>query len=152
MSKFNRGFTLVELLVVVAILGILSAIGVIAYNGYVSTAKKTSARNIMQQISLAQTEYFTDEGEYFESVDACDSTIVPTKSQSTEINNDLLHSAAITDDIDYHMCIFTGSDASATSTEGDTDTFVADYTIVAGQTGCVGTYTSSMEWGGCFSD
>ena len=36
----SSGFSLVELLVVVAIVGILSSISVVAYNGYVSGTKK----------------------------------------------------------------------------------------------------------------
>ena len=36
----QKAFTLVELLVVVAIIGILAAVGVVAYNGYTSAAKK----------------------------------------------------------------------------------------------------------------
>ena len=35
----NKGFTLIELLVVVSIIGILAAVGVVAYNGYTMMAK-----------------------------------------------------------------------------------------------------------------
>ena len=37
-----KAFTLIELLVVVAIIGALAAVGVIAYNGYTSAAKRNA--------------------------------------------------------------------------------------------------------------
>ena len=41
----NRGFTLIELLVVVAIIGTLAAVGVVAYNGYTSSAKINATKS-----------------------------------------------------------------------------------------------------------
>ena len=61
----SRGFTLIELLVVVAIIGILAGVGIVAYSGYVDASKKKSAQNIMMQISLANTEYYSDNGIYY---------------------------------------------------------------------------------------
>ena len=64
----SSGFTLIELLVVVAILGIISAIGIVSYSGYVEGAKKKSVDNVLQQISLGQTEFYSDNGYYYKNV------------------------------------------------------------------------------------
>ena len=40
----QKGFTLIELLVVVAIIDILAAVGVVAYSGYTSSAKKSAVK------------------------------------------------------------------------------------------------------------
>ena len=51
-----EGFSLIELLVVVAIIGTLAAAGTLAYNGYIAGTKSSAAKNSMQQIALAQQE------------------------------------------------------------------------------------------------
>ena len=65
MNKKFKGFTLIELLVVVAIIGTLASVGIYSYNGYVKSSKKTSAKNTMMQIGLAQTEFYSNSGFYW---------------------------------------------------------------------------------------
>ena len=84
----SSGFTLIELLVVVAILGIISAIGIISYNGYVSSAKKKSTENVLRQIALAQTEYYSDNQIYYPDSSATDCT--PSVRSSQLIETELL--------------------------------------------------------------
>ena len=65
MNKKFKGFTLIELLVVVAIIGTLASVGIYSYNGYVKSSKKSSAKNTMMQIGLAQTEFYSNSGFYW---------------------------------------------------------------------------------------
>ena len=86
MTTKSSGFTLVELLVVVAIIGILSAVGTVAYNGYVDGTKQKSTQNLMQQISLAQTEEYSNSGSYYsQATDTC----TPSATTSSQIETTL---------------------------------------------------------------
>ena len=100
----SRGFTLIELLVVVAIIGILAGVGIVAYSGYVDASKKKSAQNIMMQISLANTEYYSDNSSYYAtSTGKC----TPNTTSSKNIESNLLGNGdVITDEIGYDMCIY----------------------------------------------
>ena len=43
-AKSEKGFSLIELLVVVAIIGVLAAVGVVGYQGYIENAKKSATQ------------------------------------------------------------------------------------------------------------
>jgi len=64
-QKSHAGFTLIEIMVSMAILGILAAIAIPAYNGYVHTARMTEGQDNIALIHLAQVEFFEENGYFF---------------------------------------------------------------------------------------
>ena len=64
MNKPLRGFTIVELLIVVVVIAILAAITIVAYNGIQARAKDSQADSALNQVKKALELYKIDNGFY----------------------------------------------------------------------------------------
>ena len=63
MSKEEKGFTLVELLVVIVILGVLAGIGIPTYRGFIDRSYEAATLAELQAVSMAIKYYFMEHGE-----------------------------------------------------------------------------------------
>jgi len=64
MQQRQSGFTLVELMIVVAIVGILSAIAVPSYNSYVMRARLVEAHGVLASTQNKLEQYWTNNRKY----------------------------------------------------------------------------------------
>ncbi|MBK0053334.1 pilin [Stenotrophomonas sp. S39] len=62
--KNQKGFTLIELMIVVAIIAILAAIALPAYQDYVARSQVSEAMTLSSGAKTAVTEYYADKGSF----------------------------------------------------------------------------------------
>ena len=64
MKKIQSGFTLIELMIVVAIIGILAAIAIPQYQNYTARAQASEALSLASGAKVALAEYFNTNGTF----------------------------------------------------------------------------------------
>lgn len=60
----QRGFTLIEVMIVVAIIGILTAIAIPSYNEYIRRSHRAEAKNFLMAITQRMEQNYTLSGRY----------------------------------------------------------------------------------------
>jgi prepilin-type N-terminal cleavage/methylation domain-containing protein len=76
-AQKNRGFSLVELLIVVAIIGILATIAVFAYRRYVAKARKTEVFAMIAAIKSSEEAYKAESSQYLSTTTSSETDYYP---------------------------------------------------------------------------
>ena len=96
---FKKAFTLIELLVVVALIGILSSIGIVSYQGFTQSAKQKNAELSLNTLNLGLQEYKSSFGSYYTGASTCNAG-----SNALLVSN-ILDGQDNLSDQDFQFCI-----------------------------------------------
>ena len=73
----QQGFTLIELMIVVAVIGLLSMIALPAYNDYVTRGKLQEATSQLADLRVKQEQWYMDNRKYSGAATVCGVGAVP---------------------------------------------------------------------------
>ncbi len=98
---------MIELLIVVAIIGILAAVGIVSFSGILGSVKNKEGQNGLQSIYLAQTEYKSLNKIFYIGSGGCG-------DQTNNINTNLFNGDKTINNENFRFCI-TGNSTSYTA-------------------------------------
>ena len=81
----TRGFTLLELMITVAIVAILAAIAIPSYYRYILRSNRSAAESVMQEIASAQEHYMIDSRQFAGSVSTLGYAVPDTVSANYRV-------------------------------------------------------------------
>ena len=112
---------MIELLIVVAIIGIISAIGIPVITGILEGIKEKSAQTSLQSIYLAEEEYKSINKQYYIPSGGCG-------DQTSIINTNLFDGNVTLENDNYRFCV-SGSATNYTATAYRIKTGGTNFTI-----------------------
>ncbi|MGN6846352.1 pilin [Neisseria sp. P0021.S007] len=132
MKAIQKGFTLIELMIVIAIIGILAVIALPAYQDYTARAQVSEAISLMEGQKSAVVEYYADKGawptsntqagiadkgsikgKYVDEVEIGANGVITAKMKAADVNNEI---KGKTVSLTPTATTTTGSGTSATTT------------------------------------
>lgn len=149
MKQKLLGFTLIELMIVVAIIGILAAITIPSYREYTTRAKRADGKAALLNLQLAQEKYRANCPQYATGIHAT------TYSCASGGSHNLVSSTTSPDGY-YNLAITAGTGttytitATPTFTDGKCGTLGITHDATAAQTDTkteTGTDTAANCWG-----
>lgn len=91
MQKLNqKGFTIIELLIVIIVIGILAAIGFVAYGNVTKSARDSDRQADASALAKKAEEFYTEEGQYPTLEELRDMDGIDDKTTTSPSGNDTI--------------------------------------------------------------
>lgn len=133
MKPKSQGFSLIELMIVVAVVGILAAVALPAYRGHVAKAHRAEAQAVLLEAAQFMERWFTTNNRYDTAVLPAALTTSPKGAGTVRYN--------------IAPTVLTQTTFTLTATQLIGDTACGNFTITqTGQRGHTGTWPLDQCW------
>ncbi|MBC3933625.1 type IV pilin protein [Undibacterium curvum] len=145
--KKNNGFSLIELVIVVAILGLITAFAVPAYQSHALKTKRAEAKTALVKLMLQEEQFYTQNNSYIvfsqSSTDAAEKKFTWFSGATAPVSNYEIKATACTGDVIQSCVLLTAMPGTINVNKAFSDAVCGNLTLtstgVKGFTGSQGT-------------